>query len=115
MAHGNGEPNFWKELEALRAQIAERTAEGGAMRVTQIPATFGRVASTALVPFEVKQKISDDTYWIERAPAVLLMAAVDAATRVADSIKRKKSELSTEAGLARLQAEMKRIIASGLS
>jgi hypothetical protein len=28
-AYGNADENFWKELDALRAQIAERTAEGG--------------------------------------------------------------------------------------
>jgi len=71
---------------------------------------LGKVAATAFLPFEVKQKISDDTYWIERAPAVLLDATVDAATRVADGIKRKKSELTTEVGLTRLRAEMERIV-----
>jgi hypothetical protein len=76
-----------------------------------IPASFDRVATTAFVPFDVRPKISDGTYWVERASAVLLQSAVDAATRVADSIKRRKSELSTETGLARLQAEIERIVA----
>jgi hypothetical protein len=108
--YGNADDNFWKELDGVRNQIAERTTNGGALRVMYIPSCLGNVAATAFLPFEVKQKISDDTYWIERAPAVLLDAAVDAATRVADGIKRKKSELTTEVGLTRLTAEMDRIV-----
>ena len=109
---GNADDNFWRELDALRDQITERTANGGAMRVMHIPSCLGRLATTAFLPFEVKKKVTDDTYWIERAPAILLNTAVDAASRVADGIKRRKSELSTDTGLSRIKDEMERITRS---
>jgi hypothetical protein len=108
--YGNGDQNFWKEIDAWRGQIEARTAAGGALRVQHIPSDFSKVASTALLPFDVKRKVSEDTYWIERAPGLLLTSAADAACRVGDGIKRKKSDVSTEFGLGRIQAEMRRIL-----
>jgi superfamily II DNA or RNA helicase len=107
---GNGDPNFWKEIDAWRAQIESRTDAGGALHVHNIPDLFGKVASTALLAFNVKRKISEDSYWIERAPRALLTSAADAASRVAEGIKRKKYDVSTELGLSRLEAEMKRVL-----
>ncbi len=107
---GNVDVNFWKELDGVRHQTEARTANGGALRVMHIPSCLGKVATTAFLPFEAKRRITDDTYWVERAPAVLLDAAADAATRVADSIKRKKSELTTDTGLAHVQGEMERVL-----
>ena len=108
---GSGDPNFWKAIDAWRAQIESRTAAGavGALRVHNIPAALGKLASIAFLPFEVKRKISEDSYWIERAPGPLLISAADAASRVAEGIKRKKSDVSTEDGLGRLEAEMRRL------
>lgn len=106
--YGQAEDNFWKELDGLRGFIAERTASGGAVRVPSIPGCFGQLATTAWLPFEVKQRPSGDAFLVERAPSILLNAALEAATRVADGMKRKKSELSTDSGLARLLAEMEK-------
>ncbi len=103
---GNADDNFWKELDAARALVMERTAEGGALRIMHIPPSLGNLVTTAFLPFEVKKKVTDDTYWIERAPSILLDSGLDAAVRVADSIKRKKSELTTDVGLARLRSVM---------
>jgi hypothetical protein len=58
---GNADDNFWKELEAARAQVTERTAEGGALRITHIPSKLAKVVTTAFLPFEVRKKVSDDT------------------------------------------------------
>ena len=63
-----------------------------------IPSDLGKVASTAFLPFDVKRNVSEDTYWIERAPGLLLYSAADAACRVGDGIKQKKSDVSTELG-----------------
>lgn len=104
---GNGDPNFWKEIDAWRAQIESRTAAGGALRVQHIPSDLSNVASTAFLPFDVKRKVSEDTYWIERAPGLLLSSAADTACRAADGIKRKKSDVSTEFGLERLRNQLR--------
>jgi hypothetical protein len=72
-----------------------------------VPATYDRF-STAMVPFAVKKKISEDSYWVDKAPAPLLYAALDAAARVGDGFKKKKSEVTTDLGLSRIAAEMKR-------
>ncbi len=107
---GLADDNFWKELEACRKLVAERLAQGGGMSVQRIPVIYDRVA-TAFVPFVVKRKISDESFWVDTAPAPLLNAALDAAARVGEGIKKKKSELSTEAALSRIASEMKRMLA----
>jgi len=106
---GGGDDNFWKELDACRRLIAERTAQGGGLTVQRVPSIYDG-ATTAFVPFEVKRKISDDSFWVDMAPPPLLNAAFDAAARVADGIKRKKSDLTTEMALTRIIAEMKRLL-----
>jgi hypothetical protein len=78
------------------------------MSVQQIPVIYEQVA-TAFVPFVVKRKISDESFWVDTASAPLLNAALDAAARVGEGIK-KKSELSTEAALSRIADEMKRLL-----
>jgi len=107
---GNADDNFWKELERARGQAQERTAHGSALRVMHIPSQLESVLTTGFVPFDVRQKISDDSYWVERASPPLYNPAIDAATRVADGIKRKKSELSTDVGLDRVLHEMEKVI-----
>ena len=106
----NADENFWRELNAARTQLAERTAAGGAFRVMYIPECLGKIVGTAFLPFEVRPKISDQTYWIERASTALLAPALDAAARVADGMRAKKSELSTDAVLARVRAEMEQVV-----
>lgn len=106
---GGGDDNFWKELDACRRLIAERTAQGGGLSVQRVPSIYDQVA-TAFVPFEVKRKISDDSFWVDTAPPPLLNAAFDAAARVAAGIKRKKADLTTEMALTRIVAEMKRVL-----
>jgi len=106
---GNADDNFWKELDACRRLVAERTAQGGGLSVQRVPSVYDQVA-TAFVPFEVKRKISDESFWVDTAPAPLLNAALDAAARVAAGIKRKKADLTTDFALTRIAAEMKRAI-----
>ncbi len=104
---GGSDPNFWKELDACRQLVSERTAQSGGLIVHGVPSAYDAFA-TAWVPFAVKKKISEDSYWVDRAPAPLLHAALDAAARVGDGIKKKKAEVSTDLGLSRIAAEMKR-------
>lgn len=106
--YGQAEDNFWKELERLRDFIAERTASAGVIRIPSIPGCFGQLATAAWLPFEVKQRPSGEAFSVEQAPGLLLNAALDAATRVAAGMKRKKAELSTDSGLARVLAEMEK-------
>ncbi|MBP8198037.1 MAG: hypothetical protein KAX64_05695 [Chromatiaceae bacterium] len=109
---GNGEANFWKEIDAWRARIQTQHAEGGSFRVMNIPAELSKVATSAFLPFELRQRISDDAFWIEHAPGLLLDSAADAACRVAEGMKKKKADLTTEAVLGRIQAEIKRVLAN---
>lgn len=104
---GGSDQNFWKELDACRQLIIDRTTQSGGLIVHGVPSAYDAFA-TAWVPFAVKKKISEDSYWVDRAPAPLLYAALDAAARVGDGIKKKKSELTTDLGLSRIAAEMKR-------
>ena len=106
---GNADDNFWKELDACRQLIAERTAQGGGFSVHRLPSVYDQVA-TAWVPFDVKRKIAEDSFWVDTAPPPLLNAAIDAAARVADGIKKKKSEVTTDLGMSRLAAELKRTL-----
>jgi superfamily II DNA or RNA helicase len=106
---GSADANFWKELDACRRLVAERTAQGGVFTVHRVPNVYDQVA-TAFVPFDVRRKISDDSFWVDSASAPLLNAALDAAARVADGIKKKKAELTTDLALSRIVAEMKRVL-----
>ncbi len=106
---GSADTNFWKELDACRRLVAERTAQGGVFTVHRVPSVYDQVA-TAFVPFDVRRKISDDSFWVDAASAPLLNAALDAAARVADGIKRKKAELTTDLAMSRIAAEMKRVL-----
>lgn len=106
---GLADENFWKELEACRKLVTERLAQGGGISVQRIPVIYDRVA-TAFVPFDVKRKISDESVWVDTAPAPLLNAALDAAARVGEGIEKKKWELRTEAALSRIAGEMKRVL-----
>ena len=49
--------------------------------------------ATAWVSFDVKRKISEDHFWVDTAPSPLLNTALDAAVRVGEGIKKKKSEV----------------------
>jgi hypothetical protein len=106
---GSADANFWKELDACRRLVAERTAQGGVFTVHRVPNVYDQVA-TAFVPFDVRRKISDDSFCVDSASAPLLNAALDAAARVADGIKKKKAELTTDLALSRIVAEMKRVL-----
>lgn len=106
---GGADDNFWKELDACRKFVGERMANGGGLSVHRVPSDYDQVAS-AWVPFNVKRKIAADSFWVDTAPPPLLNAAIDAAARVADGIKKKKSEVTTDLGMSRLVAEMKRVL-----
>ena len=106
---GGADDNFWKELDACRKLVIERTAQGGGLSIQRVPRVYDQVA-TAWVPFDVKRKISEDHFWVDTAPSPLLNAALDAAARVGEGIKKKKSEVSTDMGVTRLAAEMKRVL-----
>ena len=107
---GSADDNFWKELDACRKLVAERTAQGGGFTVHRVPSVYDK-AATAWVPFDVKRKVAEDSFWVDTAPSPLLNAAIDAAARVGEGIKKKKSEVSTDLGMSRLVAEMKRALA----
>ena len=104
--HG-ADANFWKELEACRKMVSERTHAGGGFNIQRIPSDYDKLA-TARVPFEVKKKVSDASYWVQAAPPVLLHAALDAAERVGANLGKKKFGVSTDQGIRRIAAEMKR-------
>lgn len=84
---GAADDNFWKELEADRQVVAECLAQGGGFTIHRIPSLYERVA-TAFVPFEFKRKVSDESFWADTAPPPLLNAALDAAARVGEGIKK---------------------------
>ncbi|WP_200389326.1 hypothetical protein [Thiocapsa imhoffii] len=109
---GLADENFWKELDACRNRIAERLTQVGGISVDRVPVIYEQVA-TAFVPFDVKRKISDESFWVDNAPPPLLNAALDAAARVGDGIKKKKSALSTDFVLSKIATEMKRILMTG--
>ena len=66
--YGNADANFWKELDGARAQVLERTADGGALRLLNLPGCLRALVPAGFLPFDVRPRISDDHFGIERHP-----------------------------------------------
>ena len=96
---GSGADLFWHELANLENAYADRPS----IRVKPIPAKLIRRFPAGL--FEtVLPNVGEDGY--VDAPHILLDCAFDAAARLADSLRVKKDELSTDDMIGRLEREI---------
>jgi hypothetical protein len=91
------EPLFWREIAALEDIIREPDC---VLRVRRIPSAQADRLSHLL--FDMTMPTTGDESYLD-APRPLLVAALEAAHRLANGMKVKKSELSTDDFLARLQ------------
>jgi hypothetical protein len=96
---GSGADLFWHELANLENADADRPS----IRVKPIPVKLIRRFPAGL--FEtVLPNVGEDGY--VDAPRILLDCAFDAAARLADSLRVKKDELSTDDMIGRLEREI---------
>ena len=87
-------------------QALEEICQGrDSMRVRRIPAAFARHLSGLLFDLNLPQ-VGEEGF-ID-APQPMLQASFDAVCRVANGLKRKRADLSTEEVLARLTREIGR-------
>jgi len=94
------EANFWTLLREISSLVEEREK----ILVNELPADLLRpVARDLLFDCQIPN-IGDNAHIL--APRILGRAAVDAASRVADSMKVRRSELETGTVLTRLQREL---------
>jgi ERCC4-related helicase len=103
---GKADPLFWREIDAIQEDYKDRDN----IRVRQVHADIA-VHLTGLL-FEVHiPKVGHDAY-ID-APQPLLRAAIDSACRVADSMKVKKSELTTNEVVSRIDRLIQQVVKEG--
>jgi hypothetical protein len=96
------DPLFWREIAALEDIMREPDC---ALRVRRIPSAQADRLSHLL--FDMTRPTTGDESYLD-APRPLLVAALEAAHRLANGMKIKKSELATEDFLARLQRVIER-------
>jgi helicase-like protein len=96
------DPLFWREIAALEDLMHEPDC---VLRVRRIPSAQAHHLSHLL--FDITMPNTGDESYLD-APRPLLVAALEAAHRLAHGMKVKKSELSTDAFLARLQRDIER-------
>jgi hypothetical protein len=99
---GGAEPLFWREIAALEDLMQ---APDCVLRVRRIPGALAHNLSHLL--FDITIPATGDESYLD-APRPLLVAALEAAYRLAHGMKVKKSELSTDDFLARLQRVIER-------
>jgi len=100
---GKSETLFWREVDAIQEEYRDRES----LRIRKIPVKTASRLTGLLFDVTIPQ-MGDDAF-ID-APQPLLKASIDAICRVADAMKVKKSELTTEDVLARVE----RLIQQGL-
>jgi hypothetical protein len=98
---GSSEPVFWREVAALEEICRRRDM----IRARRIPVTLGRHLSGSL--FDLILPATGDEGYID-APRPLLLAALDAACRLANGMKVRRSELLTTDVLERLERLIER-------
>ena len=91
------EPLLWREIAALEDLMQEPDC---VLRVRRIPSAQADNLSHLL--FDITLPHTGDESYLD-APRPLLVASLEAAYRLANGMKVKKSELSTDAFLARWQ------------
>jgi superfamily II DNA or RNA helicase len=96
------DPLFWREIAALEDIMREPDR---VLRVRRIPSAQANCLSHLL--FDMTMPTTGDESYLD-APRPLLVAALEAAHRLANGMKVKKSELSTDDCLARLQRVIER-------
>jgi hypothetical protein len=96
------DPLFWREIAAIEDVIREPDC---VLHVRRIPSAQAHNLSHLL--FDLTIPTMGDESRLD-APRPLLMAALEAAHRLANGMKVKKSELSTDDFLARLQRVIER-------
>jgi hypothetical protein len=102
---GGAESLFWREIAALEDIFQEQDR---VIRVRRIPSDQAQRLSDLL--FDIHVPNTGDESYLD-APRPLLMASLEAAYRLASGMKVKKSALSTDAFLARLNRLIERISA----
>jgi hypothetical protein len=98
----SGADRFWHELASMEKAYADRDL----IRVKPIPVRVARQFPASLFEVTLPQ-IGDDGY--VDVPQILLGCALDAAARVADSLRIKKDDVSTDDMIARLEREIAKL------
>ena len=98
---GDAEMLFWREIQAVEANFQGRDT----VWVRRIPATFARHLSGLLFDLNLRQMGEEG---FVDAPQPLLQVSLDAVCRLANGLKRRRADLSTEDVLARLTREIDR-------
>jgi hypothetical protein len=102
---GGAEPLIWPEIAALEDIFRDKDR----MRVRRIPSVQAHHLSGLL--FDLTVPNTGDESYLD-APHPLLIASLDAAFRLATAMKVRRSELSTDDFLARLDREIARVAQS---
>lgn len=100
------EPLFWREIAAIEEAYRDREV----LRVRHIPATDAARLSGVLYPPIVSP--SGEEAYVD-APRILLEAAVDAACRLASTMKVARAALTTDEFIARATREIERLLKRG--
>lgn len=98
---GKADPRFWREAASIERDYAEKPE----LRVTRIDKRWARRLVHPLYP-PVLPEVGDAGY--VDAPWALVSCSVATACRVADGMRAKKSELSTDDVVSRLEREIER-------
>ena len=99
---GGAEPLFWREIAALEDIVQEPDRM---IRVRRIPSAQAQHLSHLL--FDITVPNTGDESYLD-APRPLLIASLEAAHRLANGMKVRRSELSTDELLARLNRVIER-------
>lgn len=97
---GKGQALFWREIESIEEDYKDRES----MRIRHIPSSIAGKLSGLLLDVSITHA-GEDTY--VDTPQVFLKAAVEAACREADAMRRKKSDLLTDEVLSRIERMIK--------
>ena len=92
---------FWREIQAIEGNCQGRDT----VWVRRIPAAFAQRLSGLLFDLNLRQVGVEG---FVDAPQPLLQASLDAVCRLANGLKRRRADLSTEDVLARLTREIER-------